>query len=191
MFLKAKTPLFRSAGRGRAYVAKKATNERCENTKFCRRYVVGSARGRKKRNRKRLRKCASVGLHPKPFQPETLTRLPAFLASPRALSLSEGRAGGVGVGVGVEIIPKAAWSMCTQINCLMNGREDWQISKKWRCRSNRDGRFGLSIKDQGNQSQMELFRRFEHFRFSEIFVRSNTSKIRMNIAHNFSRSTSF
>ena len=37
---------------------------------------------------------------------------------------------------------------------------------------------------------MELFR-FEYFRFSEICVRSTTSKIRMNTTNNFSRSTIF
>ena len=45
-------------------------------------------------------------------------------------------------------------------------------------------RWAIWVEYQRNQSQMELLR-FGHFRFSEICVRSNTSKIRMNIAHNF------
>ena len=51
-------------------------------------------------------------------------------------------------------------------------------------------RWAVRVEYQRNQSQMELFR-FEYFRFSEICVRSNTSKIRMNITNNSSRSTSF
>ena len=51
-------------------------------------------------------------------------------------------------------------------------------------------RWAIWVEHQRNQSQMELFR-FEYFRFSEICVRSNTSKIRMNITNNFSRSTIF
>ena len=80
----------------------------------------------------------------------------------------------------VERIPKAAWSMCTQINCLVNGGEDWQIPKKWRCRSNLDGRFGSSIKGTQAKCQMELFR-FEHFRFSEfVFDRTQARFARIS-----------
>ena len=51
----------------------------------------------------------------------------------------------------IERILNAVWSMCTQINCSLNGMEDREVHLRCFFRSNRDGRFVLILLEIGNK----------------------------------------
>ena len=81
--------------------------------------------------------------------------------------------------------------MCTQIKCLMIDEWMGRSVDTQKMAMQVEPRWAIWVDNQRNQAKRNCFGLIIAFRFSEICVRSNTSKIRMNITNNFSRSTSF